>query len=95
MSVIQHSIGFGSATRGTIRNGGAVGTFVLIIVVLAIAAGVVWLVRQHRAGSARELDDARHWVERLGGADGDGHGPAARPAPAVGSATGRSRDGVP
>lgn len=43
----------------------------LIIVVLAVAAGVVWLVRQHRADTARELDDARadarRWVERLGG----------------------------
>jgi hypothetical protein len=42
-----------------------------LVVVLAIVAGVIWLVRQQQAGKARELDDAkadaRRWVERLGG----------------------------
>jgi len=48
-----------------------VGTVLTVIVVLAIAGGIVWLVRQHRVDTARELDDARadarRWVERLGG----------------------------
>ena len=42
-----------------------------VLVVLAIIAGVVWLVRQQQASKTRELDDAkseaRRWVERLGG----------------------------
>ncbi len=48
-----------------------VGTIVTIIVLLAIVAGGVWLVRQRSAAQARELEDsrseARRWVERLGG----------------------------
>jgi hypothetical protein len=48
-----------------------VGTVLTVIVVLAIVAGVVWLVRQRSAAQARELEDARsearRWVERLGG----------------------------
>ncbi len=48
-----------------------VGRVVTIIVVLAIVAGVVWLLQRRRADQARELDDARsearRWVERLGG----------------------------
>jgi hypothetical protein len=48
-----------------------VGTVLTVIVVLAIIAGVVWLVRQRSAAQARELEDARaearRWVERLGG----------------------------
>ncbi len=83
MSVIQHSIFFVSATRCRLRNDGAgvsvlpvrrvidVGTVLTVIVVLAIVAGVVWLVRQRSAAQARELEDARsearRWVERLGG----------------------------
>ncbi|GAY12184.1 hypothetical protein [Pseudonocardia sp. N23] len=47
------------------------GTVVTIIVLVAIVAGVVWLVRQRTASQARELEDskaeARRWVERLGG----------------------------
>ncbi|MDT7616534.1 MAG: hypothetical protein QOF00_3981, partial [Pseudonocardiales bacterium] len=47
------------------------GTVLTVIVVLAIIAGVVWLVRQRSAAQARELEDARaearRWVERLGG----------------------------
>ncbi len=46
-------------------------TFVTIIVVLAIAAAIVWLLRRRRADTALKLDDARadarRWVERLGG----------------------------
>ena len=42
-----------------------------LLVVVAIIAGVFWLVRQQQATKARELDDAkadaRRWVERLGG----------------------------
>ena len=45
--------------------------YVTLLVVVAIIAGVVWLVRQQQATKARELDDAkteaRRWVERLGG----------------------------
>jgi hypothetical protein len=41
------------------------------LVVLAIVAGGVWLIRQQQATKTRELDDAksdaRRWVERLGG----------------------------
>jgi uncharacterized membrane protein YgcG len=44
---------------------------VTIILLLAVVAGVVWLVRSRGAGQARELEDAkseaRRWVERLGG----------------------------
>jgi hypothetical protein len=47
------------------------GTVVTIIILVAIVAGGVWLVRQHSASQARELEDARsearRWVERLGG----------------------------
>jgi hypothetical protein len=48
-----------------------VSSIVTLLVVVAIIAGVFWLVRQQRATKARELDDAktdaRRWVERLGG----------------------------
>jgi nitrogen fixation-related uncharacterized protein len=48
-----------------------VGSILTLLVVVAIIAGVVWLVRQQQATKARELDDAkteaRRWVERLGG----------------------------
>jgi len=44
---------------------------VTLLILIAIVGGVVWLVRQHRASKARELEDAkseaRRWVERLGG----------------------------
>ena len=47
------------------------GSIVTLLVVVAIIAGVFWLVRQQQATKARELDDAkadaRRWVERLGG----------------------------
>lgn len=47
------------------------GSIVTLLVVLAIIAGAVWLVRQQQATKTRELDDAkadaRRWVERLGG----------------------------
>lgn len=47
------------------------GTILTIAVLVLIAAGVVWLVRQRTAAKARELEDARsearRWVERLGG----------------------------
>jgi hypothetical protein len=47
------------------------GTIVTLLVVVAIVAGAFWLVRQHQATKARELEDARsearRWVERLGG----------------------------
>ena len=47
------------------------GSILTLLVVVAIIAGVVWLVRQQQATKARELDDAkteaRRWVERLGG----------------------------
>ena len=46
-------------------------TVVTLIILLAVIAGVVWLVRQRSVARARELDDARaearRWVERLGG----------------------------
>ena len=46
-------------------------SIVTLLVVLAIIAGVVWLVRQQQASKTRELDDAkseaRRWAERLGG----------------------------
>ncbi len=46
-------------------------TAVTLIVLLAVIAGVVWLVRQRAVTRTRELDDARadarRWVERLGG----------------------------
>ncbi|HEY0813421.1 MAG TPA: hypothetical protein VGE11_09060 [Pseudonocardia sp.] len=46
-------------------------TVVTLIVVLAVIAGVVWLVRQRSVARSREVDDARadarRWVERLGG----------------------------
>ncbi len=49
------------------------GSIVTLLVVVAIIAGVVWLVRQQQATKMRELDDAkadaRRWVERLGGYD--------------------------
>jgi len=48
-----------------------VGSIVTLLIVVAIIAGVVWLVRQQQATKTRELDDAktdaRRWVERLGG----------------------------
>ncbi|GAA1860537.1 hypothetical protein GCM10009836_45870 [Pseudonocardia ailaonensis] len=44
---------------------------VTIVVLLAIVAGVVWLVRNRGAGQAKQLEDAkadaRRWLERLGG----------------------------
>ena len=47
------------------------GSIVTLLIVVAIIAGVFWLVRQQQATKARELDDAkadaRRWVERLGG----------------------------
>jgi hypothetical protein len=47
------------------------GSLFTLIVVIAIIAGVVWLVRQRSATQAVELADAkadaRRWVERLGG----------------------------
>ena len=47
------------------------GSILTLVIVLAVIAGVVWLVRQQQATKARELDDAktdaRRWVERLGG----------------------------
>lgn len=47
------------------------GSFVTLLVVLAIVAGGLWLIRQQQATKTRELDDAksdaRRWVERLGG----------------------------
>ena len=46
------------------------GSILTLLVVVAIIAGVVWLVRQQQATKARELDDAkteaRRWVDRLG-----------------------------
>jgi hypothetical protein len=48
-----------------------VSSIVTLLVVLAIVAGGVWLIRQQQATKTRELDDAksdaRRWVERLGG----------------------------
>jgi hypothetical protein len=48
-----------------------VGSIVTLLVILAIIAGGVWLVRQQKASTTRELEDAkseaRRWVERLGG----------------------------
>jgi hypothetical protein len=48
-----------------------VGSIVTLLVVVAIIAGGLWLVRQNQASKGRELDDAkaeaRRWVERLGG----------------------------
>lgn len=48
-----------------------VGTLLTLIVLVAVVAGVVWLVRRAAAERARELEDARsearRWVERLGG----------------------------
>ena len=47
------------------------GSIVTLLLVLAIVAGGFWLVRQHGATKAREVEDAksdaRRWVERLGG----------------------------
>ncbi|MCW0215821.1 MAG: hypothetical protein OJJ54_20920 [Pseudonocardia sp.] len=47
------------------------GTVVTLLVLLAIVAGVVYLVRSRQAAQARELEDAkaeaRRWQERLGG----------------------------
>ena len=47
------------------------GSIVTLLLVVAIIAGGIWLVRQHNATKTRELDDAkaeaRRWVERLGG----------------------------
>lgn len=47
------------------------GTLLTLLVIVAIVAGVVWLVRRHNAEKANELEDAkadaRRWVERLGG----------------------------
>jgi hypothetical protein len=46
-------------------------TIVIVIVLVLIAAGAVWLIRQRAASRATELEDARsearRWVERLGG----------------------------
>lgn len=48
-----------------------VGNLLTLIVLVAVVAGLVWLVRRSRAEKAHELDDARsearRWVERLGG----------------------------
>ncbi len=47
------------------------GTLLTLIVVIAIVAGAVWLVRRYNAEKTNELEDAkadaRRWVERLGG----------------------------
>lgn len=47
------------------------GSVLTLVVVLAVIAAVVWLVRRHHAEQAAELEDAkadaRRWVERLGG----------------------------
>lgn len=47
------------------------GSLLTLIVLVAVVAGVVWLVRQRSAEKANELEDAkseaRRWVERLGG----------------------------
>ena len=47
------------------------GTLLTLIVVIAIVAGAVWLVRRYNAERTNELEDAkadaRRWVERLGG----------------------------
>lgn len=47
------------------------GSVVTVLVVLAVIAAVVWLVRRHNAEKASALADAqseaRRWVERLGG----------------------------
>ncbi|MDN5920090.1 MAG: hypothetical protein L0I76_34150, partial [Pseudonocardia sp.] len=47
------------------------GTLLTLIVLVAVVAGVVWLIRRHSAEKANELEDAkseaRRWVERLGG----------------------------
>ena len=51
--------------------GDMTGTILTIVVLVLIAAGIVWLVRQRSAAKVRELEDARsearRWVERLGG----------------------------
>ena len=48
-----------------------VGTLLTLIVLVAVVAGAVWLIRGHNAARANELEDAkaeaRRWVERLGG----------------------------
>jgi len=48
-----------------------IGSVLTIVVLVLIAAGVVWLLRQRTASRASELEDAkseaRRWVERLGG----------------------------
>ena len=48
-----------------------VGTLLTLIVLVAVLAGVVWLVRRYTTEKANELEDAksdaRRWVERLGG----------------------------
>ncbi|MBW0106885.1 hypothetical protein, partial [Pseudonocardia sp. KRD291] len=48
-----------------------VGNLLTLIVLVAVVAGVVWLVRQRSAEKTNELEDAkseaRRWVERLGG----------------------------
>jgi hypothetical protein len=47
------------------------GTLLTLLVIVAIVAGAVWLMRRHNAEKANELEDAkadaRRWVERLGG----------------------------
>jgi uncharacterized membrane protein YgcG len=47
------------------------GTVLTVLVLVLIAVGIAWLVRQRAATQARELEDAkseaRRWVERLGG----------------------------
>ncbi|WP_028926398.1 hypothetical protein [Pseudonocardia acaciae] len=47
------------------------GTIVVVLIILAIIAGIVWLAKQRAKAQQRELDDAkseaRRWVERLGG----------------------------
>lgn len=47
------------------------GSLLTLIVLVAVIAGVVWLVRRHSAEKTNELEDAkseaRRWVERLGG----------------------------
>ncbi len=40
------------------------GTVVTIIILVAIVAGGVWLVRQHSASQARDLEDARSEARR-------------------------------
>ena len=48
-----------------------VGTVLTLVILAAVIAGAIWLIRQYQANKTRELEDAkseaRRWVERLGG----------------------------